>query len=122
MRKTQPGRDLWRVHEEKSSMSEDSDGSAGAGMRKTPTVTIKWPAGQAAAARRIIVMCGEGEGDVLFKDNRLCLRHVEIILRQDEFFVVAKTDSVLVSVNGKPILGETPLREQDVVTAGDSEI
>ena len=92
--------------------------------KKTPTITIKWPgcAGQTGAARRIIVLCGEGEGDVLFKDSRLCLRHAEIILRQDEFFVVAKTDSVPVSVNGKPILGETSLREHDVVTVGDSEI
>jgi hypothetical protein len=67
-------------------------------------------------------LCGEGEGDVLFKANRLCLRHAEIVLRQDEFFVVAKTDSVPVSVNGKPVVGETPVREQDVVTVGDSEI
>jgi len=105
-------------------MKPDSEGSSDSGAKQKPTITIKWPlrVGQAGPARRIIISCGDGEGDVCFRDNRLCLRHAEIVSRQDEFFVVAKTDSVAISVNGKPVRGETLLSEQDVVAVGDSEI
>jgi hypothetical protein len=58
----------------------------------------------------------------VFKDNRLCLRHAEIVSRRDDFFVVAKDDGEPVSVNGKPVHGEAPLRERDVVKVGHTEI
>ena len=85
---------------------------------------IRWPerSDQAGPTRRLIVVCGVGEGEVLFKDERLCLRHVEIISRQDEVFLVCKADSGPILVNGKPVQGEPPLRDHDVVKVADSEI
>jgi serine phosphatase RsbU (regulator of sigma subunit) len=105
-------------------MRPGSEGSEHATPKQKPTITIRWPQrlGQAGPARRIILLCGEGEGEVVFKDNRLCLRHAEIVSRQDEFFVVAKAGGEPVSVNGTPVRGETALREKDVVKVGRTEI
>jgi len=105
-------------------MRPGSEGSGDAEPKQKPTITIRWPQrpGQVGPARRIILLCGDGEGEVVFKDNRLCLRHAEIVSRRDDFFVVAKDDGEPVSVNGKPVHGEAPLRERDVVKVGQTEI
>ncbi len=92
--------------------------------KPVPTITIRWPeaTARAGASKRRIILCGDGERDVLFGDNCVCPRHAEIVAREGEFFIVARTDDEPLSVNGTPVLGEARLREHDVVRVGDSEI
>jgi serine phosphatase RsbU (regulator of sigma subunit) len=54
--------------------------------------------------------------------QRVCPRHAEIVERQGEFFIVARTADEPILVNGRPVLGEARLREHDVIRVGDSEI
>ena len=92
--------------------------------KPVPSITIRWPgaADQAGGSRRRIALCGDGERDTLFRGQRVCPRHAEIVSRQGEFFIVAMGDDEPILVNGKPVLGEAPLREHDVIRVGDSEI
>ena len=91
---------------------------------QVPSVTIRWPdaAAQSGESRRHIVLYGDGERGVLFGGDCACQRYAEIVSRKGEFFVVAKSDDELISVNGKLVHGEARLREHDVVRVGDNEI
>ncbi|HJX65387.1 MAG TPA: SpoIIE family protein phosphatase [Polyangia bacterium] len=92
--------------------------------KPVPSITIRWPgaADQAGGSRQRIALCGDGDRDVLFRGQRVCPRHAEIVSRQGEFFIVAMGDDEPILVNGKRILGEAHLREHDVIKVGDSEI
>ena len=105
-------------------MRQAKEAAAVIDANPVPTLTIRWPEGaaQAAPSRRRIVLCAEEERDVLFRNQRICPRHVEIVSRQGEFFIVAMADDEPISVNGKTVLGEAHLREHDVIRVGDSEI
>jgi len=98
-------------------MRQAKEAAAVIDANPVPTLTIRWPEGaaQAAPSRRRIVLCAEEERDVLFRNQRICPRHVEIVSRQGEFFIVAMADDEPISVNGKPVLGEAHLREHDVI-------
>jgi serine phosphatase RsbU (regulator of sigma subunit) len=67
-------------------------------------------------------LCADGERDVLFRGQSVCPRHAEIVSRQGEFFIVASGDDEPILKNGKRVLGEAHLHEQDVIRVGDSEI
>jgi serine phosphatase RsbU (regulator of sigma subunit) len=71
---------------------------------------------------RLMVMCGDSDSDLLFKDARTCARHAEIVSQSDQFFVVTRGDNGLLAVNGRRVQGQARLHERDIVTVGDSQI
>jgi phosphoserine phosphatase RsbU/P len=105
-------------------MRQATEGATAFEPIQVPSVTIRWPdaAAQSGESRRHIVLYGDGERGVLFGGDSACPRYAEIVSRKGEFFVVAKSDDELISVNGKLVHGEARLREHDVVRVGDNEI
>ncbi len=87
-----------------------------------PTITIRWPDKPLGPGMRLMVMCGDCESDLLFKDAHACARHAEIISQRDEFFVVTRGEKNLLSVNGKRVHGKARLCERDIITVGDNQI